>query len=84
MIASYVLRYYIDEDKFKMGSYGKRIFTRITPPFEILTETGVKIWRSKWIALCLAFVSIFLSIYLFNKADEIDKRNVPNASGRDS
>ena len=76
LFSSWILRYHIDEEKLRNGNYRKRIFIRTAPPFEILTETGVKVWRSKWIAICLALIAIFFSIYFFEKADETGKSYV--------
>lgn len=64
-IAPYLLRRFIDVEKIKALNYEGKIFQSIAPPLKVLTDTGVKIWWSRWIALGVSMMSIFASYKLF-------------------
>ena len=61
MVASWIMRYMIDPVRVQ----GKevKIFRSVEPPREVLTDRGVKVWWSKWIALGISLVSLVLSIH---------------------
>jgi len=61
MASAYALRWMIDEEKIKVG--GAKIFRAITPPREVLTPVGVKIWWSRWIAGAATIVFLGLSFH---------------------
>jgi len=67
MVSSYLLRYFLDLNKVKSGDYEAKLFRSITPPLAILTETGVKIWWSRWIALGISLLALTFSCIIFSR-----------------
>lgn len=76
MIASYVLRWMIDEEKIKTS--GMKLFRSITPPRDVLTPRGKGVWWSKWMALGISLLFLALSVYFHERlksgADPDDQR----------
>ena len=62
MISAYRLRWMIDTNKIKAGD--ARLFRAITPPKEVLTSLGVKVWWSRWIVLPIT-IGCFIASYNF-------------------
>lgn len=67
-VASQVLRRFIDPEKVRNLRDASEVFRPRTPPPEILTSFGVKIWWSRWIVLILALGALGGSYVLFNSS----------------
>ncbi len=62
LIASQLLRRVIDKKKFQQAELSS--FRAWSPPLEVLTPAGVKIWWSRWLALGFSFLFLAARIYL--------------------
>lgn len=62
LVASHFLRWMIDKKKFQQVDLS--YFRSWSPPLQVLTPTGVKIWWSRWCALGVSFVFLAARIYL--------------------
>ena len=65
MVASYIIRRFVDETKIKEYNYEKQMFRTNSPPLKVLTKTGARLWWSKWIALAISLVALACSYVLF-------------------
>jgi hypothetical protein len=62
LVATHLLRWMIDKEKF---SDSKISYLRSwTPPREVLTSTGVQVWRSRWYALAASIAFLTVRCYL--------------------
>jgi len=59
-LTAYALRWMIDSEKARQAP--AKAFRSISPPLELLTARGRKVWWSRWLALAVSFVFLFLSI----------------------
>jgi hypothetical protein len=64
-LAAYGLRWMIDTEKARQAP--AKAFTSISPPLELLTARGRKVWWSRWLVLAVSFVFLFLSIQFSEK-----------------
>lgn len=65
-LAAYALRWMIDTEKARQAP--ARAFRSISPPLELLTERGKKVWWSRWIALAVSFLFLFFSVQFSERA----------------
>jgi hypothetical protein len=65
-LAAYVLRWMIDTQKVRLAP--AKAFRSISPPLELFTARGRKVWWSRWIVLAVSFIFLFVSIQFSKRA----------------
>jgi hypothetical protein len=55
----------IDEKKLERHPRKAMLFRNVSPPREVLTQKGLIVWRTRWVALAIGSIAVIAAHFLW-------------------